>query len=500
MNFTQLTAALDKKYSIRSITDLAELTSSPGSAYQFFYSLYQTEFDTNDRIVIYTSRDIPTKLLTHLYQAVNFVDISNWFILICSPNDISHQLLNIAKEYSSNPVAFQHCKVPLNQTATLSDQYHLPDTICAKPWSHLEIRNDGSITPCCVSSNATIGNITTTTLDTAFHSDHINSLRTQFLAGNKPSECNTCWKNESRGLSSIRTHNINRLKKEFLLEQLQNPVITSIDIQFNNTCNFKCRICSPMSSSLIAAEHKKFLNVPVRTQTNWSESDSFIDQLSSKLSHLKNIDMFGGEPFLIKKFANVLQTAVEQGHAKNIRLHYNSNGSIWPGEFLPYWPHFKEVDIHFSIDAIGRKFELQRGGSWAAVEENILNIKKLNLPNLIINLMPNINIMSVYYLDEVYDWAVSHNLKLFAGNLTKPAEFGLSNLTKQAQDLIVNKFQNHPWDEMQNVVKLIKSTPPSTGESFVAKIKWLDSIRQENFAESHPEIAKAMGYVYTKQI
>jgi radical SAM protein with 4Fe4S-binding SPASM domain len=500
MNVTQLTTELNRKYSIKGVTDLAELTSSPGSAYQFFYSLYQSAFDTNDRIVIYTSGNIPTKLLQHLYQVANFVDISNWFILICSPDDISQQLLDAAKEYSNDPVAFQHFKIPLNQTATLFDQYHLPDTMCAIPWSHLEIRNDGSITPCCMSNGVTIGNITSTTLDSAFHSDYMNSLRKQFLAGHKPSECNNCWKNESRGLSSIRTHNINRLKKQFLLERLQDPVIASIDIKFNNTCNFKCRICGPGASSLIAAEHKKFLNVPVKTQTNWSESDSFIEQLSSKLPRLENIDMFGGEPFLIRKFANVLRIAVDQGYAKNIRLHYNSNGSIWPGEFLPYWPHFKEVDIHFSIDAIGRKFELQRGGSWAAVEENILNIKKLNLPNLTINLMPTINIMSVYYLDEVYDWAISHDLKLFASNLTNPIEFGLSNLTKQAQDLIVTKFQNHPWDEMQNIVKLIKSTPPSTGESFVEKIKWFDSIRQENFANSHPEIANAMGYVYTKQV
>lgn len=500
MNTVQLTTELNRKYSIKGATDLAELTSSPGSAYQFFYSLYQSEFDIIDRIIIYTSENIPTELLQHLYQAANFVDISNWFILICSPNDISQQLLDASKEYSSDPVAFQHFKIPLDQTATLLDQYHLPDTMCAIPWSHLEIRNDGSITPCCMSNSVTIGNITSTTLDTAFHSDYMNSLRKQFLAGHKPLECNNCWKNESRGLSSIRTHNINRLKKQFLLERLQDPVITSIDIKFNNVCNFKCRICGPVSSSLIASEHKKFLNIPIAPQTNWSESSSFIHQLSDKLPHLENIDMFGGEPFLIKKFANVLRTAVEQGHAKNIRLHYNSNGSVWPAEFINYWPHFREVDIHFSIDAIGSRFELQRGGSWQSVEDNILRIKNLNLPNLTISLMPTINIMSVYYLDEVYDWAVKHNFKLFASNLTNPPEFKLTNLTKQAQDLIVNKFHDHPWNEMQNVVKLIKSTPPSTGELFVKKINWVDSIRQENFSNSHPEIAKAMGYVYNSNI
>jgi hypothetical protein len=158
------------------------------------------------------------------------------------------------------------------------------------------------------------------------------------------------------------------------------------------------------------------------------------------------------------------------------------------------------VDIHFSIDAIGERFELQRGGTWSEVEDNILRIKNLNLPNMSFSLMPTISIMSVYYLDEVYNWAQKHQFKLFASNLTTPSEFALNNLTSAAKQLILKKFQNHPWEEMQNVVKFIQTTPSSNGELFVNQIKWFDSIRQENFAKSHFEIANAMGYVYNNNL
>jgi len=210
--------------------------------------------------------------------------------------------------------------------------------------------------------------------------------------------------------------------------------------------------------------------------------------------------MFGGEPFLIKKFANVLQVAVEQGHAKKIRLHYNSNGSIWPSEFIDYWSHFREVDIHFSIDAIGARFELQRGGTWADVENNILQIKNLNFPNMILNLMPTISILNVYYIDEVYDWAKKHNFGLFPQNLIRPMEFSLNNLTKHAQELIIDKFQNHHWTEIQNILEFLKERVPSDGVSFIEKIKSFDTIRRENFADSHKEIAQAMGYVYNNTL
>jgi radical SAM protein with 4Fe4S-binding SPASM domain len=213
----QLINFLNKEYSIKGIIDLEELTKSPQSAYQFFYSLYQSEFATSDRIVIYTSADIPDNLLRHLYHVANFVDISNWFVLFCTGTDISPQLISTAEQYSSDPVPFQHVKVDIEQTSILKEQYHLPDTICAVPWMHLEIVNDGAITPCCMSSDIVLGNIKSTRLDDAFHSDSIRELRKQFLAGEKPKACASCWKNEDIGLSSIRMHNIKRLKKQFVL-------------------------------------------------------------------------------------------------------------------------------------------------------------------------------------------------------------------------------------------------------------------------------------------
>jgi hypothetical protein len=134
------------------------------------------------------------------------------------------------------------------------------------------------------------------------------------------------------------------------------------------------------------------------------------------------------------------------------------------------------------------------------VEKNILQIKNLNFPNMVLNLMPTISILSVYYMDEVYDWAKKHNFKLFVSNLVSPLEFNLNNLTGRAQELIIDKFQNHPWSEMQGVVKLLKKMPPGDGIKFIEKIKSIDTIRKENFAASHQEIAEAMGYVYNKTV
>jgi hypothetical protein len=102
--------------------------------------------------------------------------------------------------------------------------------------------------------------------------------------------------------------------------------------------------------------------------------------------------------------------------------------------------------------------------------------------------------MSVYYIDEVYDWGSKHGFNLFFSNLVSPEEFNIKNLTKAAQQLVIEKFKDHPWPEIQNILNSIRSSDPTSGAKFREKIKWFDSVRQENFSESHFEIAKAMGY------
>jgi sulfatase maturation enzyme AslB (radical SAM superfamily) len=258
-------------------------------------------------------------------------------------------------------------------------------------------------------------------------------------------------------------------------------------------------VCDSGSSSLFAQEEHKFRGIPLVVQDNWGESENFINQITSHLPNIKNIDLFGGEPFLIKKFKKVLELAVENDYAKNIRLHYNSNGSIWPEHFLPYWHSFKLVDIHFSIDAIGKQFELERGGNWHEVEQNILKLKSLELPNLSINIMPTISVMNVYYIDQVYDWATKHGFPIFVSH-ARGTGLELQYLTQEAKELIIKKFKNHPWDEIQKIIKIIQNLPKSDGQQFQSKTKWFDQIRGESFSNSHPEIAKAMGYVYNTTV
>ena len=159
MTTDQVKNFLLEKYSVKGMIDLAELSQSYQAVYKLFYKIYQKEFAVSDRIVLYTSQTIPDQLIKHLYQAANFVDISNYFILICTPTDISQHLELLTTKFSTDPVPFGNLIIDLEQTLCLEDNYHLPKSICAVPWMHLEIRNNGSITPCCKSNGLVLGHI-----------------------------------------------------------------------------------------------------------------------------------------------------------------------------------------------------------------------------------------------------------------------------------------------------------------------------------------------------
>lgn len=499
ISLSDLEKQLTEKLNVKAMHDLGELSLTPNGLFKLLTNVYQESYNPNDRIVFYTSWVPSDQFLQHLHETINFIDISNCFILICGPQELKDLMLSSCQQFSTDPVPFDYQEANLAPTHEFTNKFALPNYICSIPWNNLEIQSNGSITPCCMSTDITLGNIKDTTLEQAFYSDHMKRLRDEFLSGKKPSVCKSCWKVEDENLTSTRMHNIKRTKKDFLTTFLDDPKISTIDLKFNNTCNFKCRVCGPGSSSLFALETHKHLGTPLVLQDNWGEDPDFINQVTELLPSLSNIDMYGGEPFLIKKFTKVLELAVEQGYAKNIRLHYNSNGSIWPQHLLPFWPHFKLVDIHFSIDATGKQFELQRGGSWDEIESNILKIKNLNLPNLSISIMPTISVMNILYIDQVYDWATMHGFPVFVSH-ARGAWIELQNLTKQAKKIVIEKFKNHPWHELQKILKIIQELPDSSGANFNKQVEWFDNIRNENFSESHYEIANAMGYVYNKNL
>ena len=89
--------------------------------------------------------------------------------------------------------------------------------------------------------------------------------RKKMISGEKPKECNYCWKAEEKEntLSDRHYKSGEDWNKAQLVKILQDPfsptfLPTYVEVSFNNTCNFACMYCSPQISSKWMEDVKKY--------------------------------------------------------------------------------------------------------------------------------------------------------------------------------------------------------------------------------------------------
>ena len=399
----------------------------------------------------------------------------------------------------------------------------LPKTICMLPWISIETSPMGTTRPCCLAQeqitdeNGNKYDLNETDLETVYRSEYMQNLRRQFRVGEKPETCADCWREEAVGRNSKRINSQIRLKELYPLVDWANDTpdqLWFVDLKLGNICNLKCRICGSWSSSKWAEEEMNYLppgaNKKEHIAYQWlkkgawpRKTTTFWDNLRTLLPEIKYFEFTGGEPWLIQEHFDLLKYAVDQGYAKNIDIHYNTNGTQWPEDAPELWKHFNRVDIAFSIDNVGDRFEYERyGAKWETANEIIDKTHQLRKTqrNITTQLCFTINIQNVYYLDELLHWAAPKMFNSIHFNmLHSPNHMSVQYMTPAAQELVINKLQSIPWpgryqQEVDNVVKFIQSGSGSDGKEFLRQMQRTDEYRKQNLMTTHIEIAKAMGY------
>ena len=390
------------------------------------------------------------------------------------------------------------------------------------PWISIETSPIGSARPCCLAHDEITDehgvkyDLNKTDLQTVYNSVYMQNLREQFRAGEKPQTCNRCWQEEAAGRASKRIYSRIRLKE--LTDQVDYATnkpdqLWFVDLKLGNICNLKCRICGSWSSSKWAQEEinyipelknkKEHLAYKFLQQGAWPrKTKTFWDNLRELLPNIKYFEFTGGEPFMIQEHFDLLQYAVDQGYAKNIDIHYNTNGTQWP-DAHELWSHFRRVDIAFSIDNVGERFEYERfGARWDEVTANIIRFHKLRdqYPGKITTqVCMTINIQNVYYLEDLCNWINTQTFNDHYFNmLHDPKHVCVDHLTNNAKALVIDKLKKGNFipkhrAEILRIINFIENGAGSDGNEFVFKMKQTDNYRNQNFAKTHSEIAKAMG-------
>jgi MoaA/NifB/PqqE/SkfB family radical SAM enzyme len=176
-----------------------------------------------------------------------------------------------------------------------------------------------------------------------------------------------------------------------------------------------------------------------------------------------------------------------------------------PKEFnAKIWQEFGRVDIAFSVDNVGDRFEYERyGAKWELANTIIdyIHFSQTTMPNITTQLCFTINIQNVYYLDELLAWADTKGFgSVYFNMMHSPDHMSVQRMTPAAQELVLNKLKTYFWTnavykrEIDNIIKFIQQGTGSDGTEFLSKMQRTDAYRNQNFLNTHREIATAMGY------
>lgn len=414
-----------------------------------------------------------------------------------------------------------HNLSPEQKNKIITDKYG--EHFCAAPFTSLYEGPSGRVATCCKTTNA-LGYTSENTLEEIANSKEAQRVRKQFLAGEKPDQCQSCWDQEKSGKISTNRFHSNNLGFDTINQVVKNTDkngymkyqhMTWLDLLWTNKCNFACLGCTPVYSSTINLNYKEEISILhdrnyYLDDVDWNTSNnSKIDYILKHSDSIKTIHLNGGEPLMSEDLYEFLEALINKGLHKKIILWSHTNGSIknYKGkdlilDYFSYWGD--KCKITLSNDGHGKYGEYIRYGyndkKW------LETYQKIKDANIKVKIQTCLNIFNVLYLDEINDWYMrntsNHKGEAPFGALTlwenKPINIKMLNfipeLRQEALTILTdlhNKKTPHWYTTLPlcyNWLKKDNSTKEWNLKCFYNGIKMLDEKRNTSFVDTFPKL------------
>lgn len=289
------------------------------------------------------------------------------------------------------------------------------------------------------------------TLDEAFHSKPMNDLRQDMLANRKPDICGVCWRREKHYGSSPRLHSAHILKGNTI--DIHNPQLQVLDIGTGNTCNLRCRMCTPFSSSELMKDRDQFVERNVKYWRRFPYTDEILksesinkfdknnEDWTSIFDTIQNytyIKASGGETLLSNQFIDFLQKCIDEDHAQNIILQITTNATQLTKPNIERLKKFKALEFIFSIDGIDKIYEYIRyPQSFDKLERSIDKFFDNGLIQGTLDINYTLTVYNVHDIENTIDWVYKLSkrydtfINFTISNVFQTTPFDISGLTPE---------------------------------------------------------------------
>jgi sulfatase maturation enzyme AslB (radical SAM superfamily) len=378
---------------------------------------------------------------------------------------------------------------------------------CPLAFHSIMTKTDGVFKTCCVGKKYAVDdkgnnmNRSNSSIEEAFFSNSFVEIRKNLENGIRDSNCDVCWAFEDLGIESYRQSEIKKLNFEIDFV----PSLKHADLALGNQCNLKCRTCNPNDSSLWA---KEFYDLDLKNKTisfrDFQKNQIYLENISDQflenfvkttMPFLTHISFFGGEPFLMNVVWQIIEKAIELDYSKKLNLIFNTNGTIWDEEKIKLLEKFQSVEIRFSIDSIGQRFEyLRHPAKWQQVESNInrcIAFSKLH-KQISIRIDCSVSALNIWYVYEVLEFSRSYNIEFYINPVAYPRSLGLLDIPEcikleiksRLSSLDINECEKIQFDKL---IEILFWETTSGDWGFEKEIKIRDLYRKEDFSKTFPD-------------
>jgi MoaA/NifB/PqqE/SkfB family radical SAM enzyme len=376
------------------------------------------------------------------------------------------------------------------------------------PWHGLAITASGDIKPCC-QWRGSLGKVSSNNLSSTYNNDKIQSLRQEFLNGDKPASCSSCWEREEMIGTSRRIWFTDKFVEPGDEVTNYTPSLEEIkwyqaDVNLSNVCNLKCRMCGSWASNQWFEEElelskldKRYLKSTVEHPIIQHDATQLTDILDN-LKYIKRIDFKGGEPMLAKNHVEFLEEIINKGYSNKITLQYTTNGTVVNPKILEALSKFKNVRLMFSIEGTGSLYEYIRGGKYTLEDLDDVISKYNELPNVNIGFNVTIQAYNLINLKKLYIFLQELETKYtkvsasqaFTTICNSPVYLSPFVLPLDIRENAIEELSG--IDDFSHLTKSLKSddTHQLHWDTFVSFTNDLDKLRNENVLNIIPEFRK----------
>lgn len=378
------------------------------------------------------------------------------------------------------------------------------DTFCVLPFVAMHVSAPGGLRPCCMYDYQSI------THDFGqypqWRDQGLSDLKHNLLNGVRDPRCQVCWQHEDSGAPSHRQRH-NDLFPAHLQVVLADPTrsheLRMLHLDFDNLCNLRCIMCTPMFSSSLQteiwanrAQWEPWQPYNARPTTPWHEHALF-DQLIQHMHTVEEIFITGGEPLMNPGTLRMLETV----DLSRKTLTVTTNGTQVNDKIMHLLSRAGQLHVMISLEGIGAHNDYVRTGSdWHQIQANIARLRTLgNFKYQDVGVNHTLQMTSAWTLVPLVGWCLDQGIGMTINPLINPKQLHVAGMPDSWRERLIQQLSDlepkaqHsktlPW--IQSTIHYLRSVThdPAVTERFYAFVSMLDSTRGTNFGEIFPPLS-----------